>query len=118
MGTFRININQETGTDINIINNGIAGENLISGDLCYLNVDGKYWKSNASAISKSVYDALLLRKAKDEDYIPTVEEVQDIVEEELMSSTFHDVAKAYILYRNEQARNRKTNIFKQFDSYR
>ena len=52
MGTFRININQETGTDINIINNGIAGENLISGDLCYLNVDGKYWKSNASAISK------------------------------------------------------------------
>jgi ribonucleoside-diphosphate reductase beta chain len=68
-------------------------------------------REDAIAISKLVYDTLLVRKTKDEDYIPTVEEVQDIVEEKLMSSTFHDVAKAYILFRNEQARNRKTNIF-------
>lgn len=52
MGTFRININQEAGTDINVINNGIAGENLIAGDLCYLSTDGKYWKANANAYSK------------------------------------------------------------------
>lgn len=68
-------------------------------------------REDAVVISKEVYATLLERKANDEDYIPTVEEIQDIVEEKLMVSTFHDVAKAYILYRNEQARNRKTNIF-------
>lgn len=68
-------------------------------------------REDAVVISKEVYATLLERKANDEDYIPTVEEIQDIVEEQLMVSTFHDVAKAYILYRNEQARNRKTNIF-------
>lgn len=41
-----------------------------------------------------------------------VETVQDIVEDALMSSNFHDVAKAYILYRNERAKERKRNIFK------
>lgn len=68
-------------------------------------------REDAIVISNLVYDSLLLRKAKDVDYVPTVEEVQDIVEDKLMGSTFHNVAKAYILFRNEQARNRKTNIF-------
>jgi len=68
-------------------------------------------KKDAIAISKIVNDALLERKYKDPNYIPTVEEVQDIVEIKLMQSEFQDVAKAYILYRDEQARNRKTNIF-------
>ena len=66
---------------------------------------------DAVAISKIVIGALLERKFKDTDYIPTVEEVQDIVEIKLMQSEFQDVAKAYILYRDEQSRNRKTNIF-------
>jgi len=66
---------------------------------------------DAVAISQIVIGALLERKFKDTDYIPTVEEVQDIVEIKLMQSEFQDVAKAYILYRDEQARNRKTNIF-------
>ena len=51
------------------------------------------------------------RKRKHVSYIPTVEQVQDIVEEKLMTSSFPNVAKAYILYRNEQARLRQTNIF-------
>ena len=68
-------------------------------------------KEDAIAISKIVNDALLERKYKDPNYIPTVEEVQDIVEIKLMQSEFQDVAKAYILYRDEQARSRKTNIF-------
>lgn len=45
------------------------------------------------------------------NYTPGVEEVQDLVEESLMSSNFHDVAKAYILYRNERAQARKRDIF-------
>ena len=68
-------------------------------------------KKDAIAMSKIVNGALLERKYKDPNYIPTVEEVQDIVEIKLMQSEFQDVAKAYILYRDEQARNRKTNIF-------
>lgn len=68
-------------------------------------------KKDAIAISKIVNGALLERKLMEPNYIPTVEQVQDIVEVKLMDSPFHDVAKAYILYRDEQARLRKSNIF-------
>jgi len=68
-------------------------------------------RTDAEEISNRVLDSLITRKLKDANYIPTVEQVQDIVEDTLMDSTFHDVAKAYILYRDEQARKRKTNIF-------
>jgi len=46
-----------------------------------------------------------------EDY-PTVEKIQDYVEESLMTENFHNVAKAYILYRNEHAKLRRRDIFK------
>ncbi|WP_147678890.1 ribonucleotide-diphosphate reductase subunit beta [Algibacter pacificus] len=68
-------------------------------------------KEDAEIIAVKVLKALLERKEKDIDYLPNVEQVQDLVEDKLMESAFHDVAKAYILYRNEQARSRKTNIF-------
>ena len=68
-------------------------------------------RKNAEIISMQVYEGLLNRKEEDPDYTPTVEQVQDMVEDKLMGSTFHDVAKAYILYRNEQARRRQSNIF-------
>lgn len=44
----------------------------------------------------------------------TVEEIQDIIESKLMASNRKDVAKAYILYRNERnkARERKSNLIK------
>ncbi|WGD36117.1 ribonucleotide-diphosphate reductase subunit beta [Olleya sp. YS] len=72
---------------------------------------GNGTKEDAASISLNVLDALLDRKEKDSRYVPTVEQVQDLVEEKLMLSAFPNVAKAYILYRDEQARNRKTNIF-------
>ncbi|MCG1034931.1 ribonucleotide-diphosphate reductase subunit beta [Polaribacter sargassicola] len=68
-------------------------------------------RQDAIAISNIVNGTLLERKLNEPDYVPTVEQVQDIVEYKLMDSPFHDVAKAYILYRDEQNRNRKTNIF-------
>lgn len=68
-------------------------------------------KEDANTIAVKVLQELLDRKGKDYRYVPTVEEVQDLVEIKLMDSEFLDVAKAYILYRDEQARNRKTNIF-------
>jgi len=68
-------------------------------------------REDAEAISKIVIGTLLERKLKDARYVPNVEQVQDIVEFKLMDSPFHDVAKAYILFRDEQNRSRKTNIF-------
>jgi len=41
------------------------------------------------------------------DSAPTVEEIQNIVEEVLLASPFKKTAKAYILYRDQHARNRE-----------
>jgi ribonucleoside-diphosphate reductase beta chain len=68
-------------------------------------------RKDAIAICNIVNGTLLERKLNEPDYVPTVEQVQDIVEFKLMDSPFHDVAKAYILYRDEQTRSRKRNIF-------
>jgi ribonucleoside-diphosphate reductase beta chain len=43
---------------------------------------------------------------------PGVEEIQDMVEQTLMTHEFFDVAKAYILYRKERQELRKRDIFK------
>lgn len=65
----------------------------------------------AKNIAEQVYEALLERKNDIPNYIPNVEEIQDLVEQKLMKSEFLDVAKAYILYRNTQAKKRQRNIF-------
>jgi len=44
--------------------------------------------------------------------IPTVEEIQDIVEKVLIENGHAKVAKAYILYRHEQSRRRRMKIAK------
>jgi ribonucleoside-diphosphate reductase beta chain len=66
---------------------------------------------DALRISENVYAALLERKKLNGKYIPTVEEVQDFAENKLMEGGFFDVAKGYILYRNQQTQKRKLNIF-------
>ncbi len=72
---------------------------------------GEGTRNDAEVISMRVYEELLNRTELDPDYTPNVEQVQDIVEDKLMDSAFHNVAKAYILYRNEQARKRQSNVF-------
>ncbi len=72
---------------------------------------GEGSREDAAGIAQIVLGVLLERKLSDNSYIPTVEQIQDIVEDKLMDSPFHNVAKAYILYRVEQARNRQSNIF-------
>lgn len=66
---------------------------------------------DAQTIANQVYQTLLERKSKDAHFVPTVEGVQDVVEDKLMESEFHNVAKAYILYRNRRAQMRQTDIF-------
>lgn len=46
-----------------------------------------------------------------EDY-PSIEQIQNIVEEALMDEGFHAVAKAYILYREKHAEMRRRDLFK------
>lgn len=70
-------------------------------------------KKDAQTISQTVQEKIFnLIKEKGEEYSPSVEEIQDFVEESLMESDFHDVAKAYILYREKRAQERKRDIFK------
>lgn len=74
-------------------------------------------KEDAQKITQKVYEKLLddynAKEISDISlYCPTVEQIQDFVEEELMNTNFHDVAKAYILYREQQAILRKKDIFK------
>lgn len=68
-------------------------------------------REDAEQVTERVHQELLQRAEMNPHYIPNIEEIQDIVEEALMVSSFRDVAKAYILYRQERARERTTNIF-------
>ena len=72
---------------------------------------GNGTKEDATNISLEVFDVLSERNGRIVNYIPSIEEIQDVVEQRLMQSQFLDVAKCYILYRNEQAQKRKPNIF-------
>ena len=67
------------------------------------NIDGEI---NDFAISKSKEIAKYIESL---DKTMTVEEIQDIVENKLMSSSRKDVAKRYILYRQERTREREKN---------
>ena len=48
-----------------------------------------------------------LRQKYPKDHMPTIEEIQDVVEETLIVLDFAKTAKAYILYRHERARLRE-----------
>jgi ribonucleoside-triphosphate reductase len=55
-----------------------------------------------------------------DDRIPTVEEIQDIVEETLLASAYKKTAKAFIIYRDQHQKLRdmvKKNSIKMIDSY-
>lgn len=66
---------------------------------------------DAENIAKQVNMVLVERKVQIPNYVPNVEEIQDLVEQTLMKSEFLDTAKSYILYRNIQSKKRQRNIF-------
>ena len=61
-------------------------------------------RSIAEGLCKQVVEILESRAS--EDYSPTIEEIQDVVEKVLIENGHAKVAKAYILYRNDQAKRR------------
>lgn len=66
---------------------------------------------DAQAVMRLVVNELESIKDTDSRYIPSIEGIQNVVEEKLMESDFHKTAKAYIIYRQEQARLRERDIF-------
>lgn len=72
-----------------------------------LHATGAYKASIPDKITKRVIEELEAERAKDENYIPSVEAVQDFIEKELMEGGFHETAKAYILYREQHAQIRR-----------
>ena len=66
---------------------------------------GEGSESDAQKISDKVSSRLVLLKKgrKDKNFIPNVEIIQDVVENELIASNFSQTAKSYILYRKERA---------------
>ncbi len=76
-----------------------------------MNAVGNGEEQDAQNVALSVYQKLLERKKEHVEYVPTIEQVQDIVETKLMESSFPEVAKAYILYRNKRTQQRESNLF-------
>lgn len=67
-------------------------------------------EDDATKVAKNVFDFIDQKYTSENDY-PTVEDIQDIVEQELMREEYYDVAKSYILYRKQRADERKRDIF-------
>jgi ribonucleoside-diphosphate reductase alpha chain len=63
---------------------------------------------NAIKIAKRVYLELLKKSTEEKGFIPSVEEIQDLVEKHLILSDFVKTAKAFILFRKERSDLRKT----------
>ena len=70
----------------------------------FIEVDGEVDNKSESIINKITTEIATIKKNK-----MSVEDIQDIVETKLMGSSRKDVAKAYILYRNERTKVRDRN---------
>lgn len=73
----------------------------------FKSVDGEisdYAKEKAGTISSYIEGYYL-----DVNETPNIEEIQDLVEKGLMATKRKDVAKAYILYREERSKKRNAN---------
>lgn len=70
---------------------------------------GEFTVDEAKALAEKVMNKLDLSDSKNKT---SVETIQDAVESTLLSSKYKQTAKAYILYREMKAQQRKPNIFK------
>lgn len=69
-------------------------------------------QADAQLVAEKVEEKLNRQVLENPLHVWNVEEIQDIVEEQLMLNWFVDVAKSYILYRQQRTQERKRNIFK------
>lgn len=72
-----------------------------------LRATGEYKNGQEERISRAVIIELKNMHATNEEFVPTVEEVQDTIERTLMEVGNLETAKAYILYREQHAQIRR-----------
>jgi ribonucleoside-diphosphate reductase alpha chain len=65
---------------------------------------------NAKSVAQKVEQELKKSATKYDGYIPSVEEIQDMVEKELIKSFYAKTAKAYILYREARSKLRVKGV--------
>ncbi|MDQ5957056.1 MAG: ribonucleoside-diphosphate reductase alpha chain [Patescibacteria group bacterium] len=74
----------------------------------FLKITGEEHENIATHISELVLKELELEyMVKGEDYVTSVEHVQDLVEKHIMAAGFYNVAKEYIIYRYEHTKLRE-----------
>jgi len=85
-----------------------------------MSATGEGSQQTAEAIAHQVTGKVMQMVRKDKGYLPTIEGIQDLVEEHLILNDFTQTAKAYILYRDQKARERRERheaFIKQFDNH-
>lgn len=87
--------------DITRISNAISKAMIAAGEGSQKDVDH---------ITRHVLAELLTIRSEKKDFVPTVEQIQDVVEEQLILEGFAKTAKAYILYRKKRAELREKGI--------
>jgi len=75
------------------------------------------YRPNSDDLAAQLADEVFAKLADEGNAAPTVEHIQDLVENVLMENGYMTTAKAYILYRNErsQARELNTRLMKTFE---
>ena len=68
---------------------------------------GEVDKDEANLLSAQVLKVLKYKQADHENHVVEIEEIQDIVEQVLISANHFETARAYIVYRAQRARVRK-----------
>jgi len=75
-----------------------------------MGIEGEGSPEEADVVSSNVLMELVKIAKKDKDFVPSIEEIQDIVEKELMLAGFTNTSKGYILYRKERDSSRPDKI--------
>jgi len=60
-------------------------------------------EKDADKVAEAIIKLMMKEHRSDKDYIPSIEQVQDYVERELIMQNFAQTAKSYILYRERRA---------------
>ena len=71
---------------------------------------GEGSEKEAELVANKVYAELIRITKKHKNFVPTVEGIQDTVENELILSDYVKTAKAYILYREKRAKLREKGL--------
>lgn len=72
-----------------------------------LRATGMYTQETRDDITDAVTNSLIKQTLDNDQFVPTVEGVQDLIEQELMRKGYSETAKAYILYREQHAHIRR-----------